>query len=251
VPFLQTLVDLLTRNAGDITKVALVVDAREGHFLEHAPEVFAEARRTGARLHTVFLDANDEALLRRFSETRRRHPLAPDRPVIEGIAADRLALSRLRVVADEVIDTSQLTVHELRQLIHERFGRPLGEGLVITLLSFGYRNGLPPQSDMILDVRFLENPFFVETLREKSGLDSGVVEYVLKQPSAQEFLERAEGLCRFLLPRYREEGKSYLTLSLGCTGGRHRSVVIAHELGRRLTASGERVRVWDRDIDRE
>ncbi len=251
VPFLQTLVDLLTRGGGDITRVALVVDVREGRFLENAPEVFAEARRTGAQLHTVFLDASDDALLRRFSETRRRHPLAPDRPVVEGIAAERLALSRLRVIADEVIDTSQLSVHELRQLIHERFGRPLGEGLVLTLLSFGYRHGLPPQSDLVLDVRFLENPFFVESLREKSGLDPDVAAYVLTQPAAREFLDRAEGLCRFLLPHYRGEGKSYLTVSLGCTGGRHRSVAVAHELGRRLTATGERVRAWDRDIDRE
>jgi RNase adapter protein RapZ len=251
VPFLQTLVELLARSGGDINRVALVVDAREGRFLEQAPEVFHEARRAGAQLELVFLDTNDETLLRRFSETRRRHPLAPDRPVIEGIAAERLALSGLRGIADELIDTSQLTVHELRQLIHDRFGRPLGERLVLTLLSFGYRNGLPPQSDLILDVRFLQNPFFVEALRDHSGRDPEVARYVLEQPAAQEFLERADGLCRFLLPHYRLEGKSYLTVSIGCTGGRHRSVVIAHELSRRLLAAGERVRVWDRDVDRE
>jgi RNase adapter protein RapZ len=251
VPFLQTLVELLARSGGDINRVALVVDAREGRFLDQAPEVFAEARRAGARLELLFLDANNETLLRRFSETRRRHPLAPDRPVLDGIAAERLALSGLRGIADEVIDTSQLSVHELRQLIHDRFGRPLGEGLVLTLLSFGYRNGLPPQSDLLFDVRFLHNPFFVESLREKSGRDPEVARYVLEQPAAQEFLERAEGLCRFLLPHYRSEGKSYLTVSIGCTGGRHRSVVIAHELSRRLGAVGERVRVWDRDVERE
>jgi RNase adapter protein RapZ len=249
VPFLQTLVELLTRSAGDINRVALVVDAREGRFLEQAPEVFAEARRAGASLETVFLDASDDTLLRRFSETRRRHPLAPDRPVLEGIAEERLRLAGLRRIADELIDTTRLSVHELRQLIHDRFGRPLGEGLVVTLLSFGYRHGLPPQSDMILDVRFLQNPFFVETLREKSGRDPAVSSYVLGQPAAKEFLDRAEGLCRFLLPNYREEGKSYLTVSIGCTGGRHRSVVIAHELSRRLGSAGERVRVWDRDVE--
>jgi UPF0042 nucleotide-binding protein len=140
-------------------------------------------------------------------------------------------------------------VHDLRQLVHDRFGRPLGERLVVTLLSFGYRHGLPPQSDMVFDVRFLQNPFFVEELRDKSGHDPAVSEYVLKQPTAEEFLTRVEGLCRFLLPNYREEGKSYLTVSIGCTGGRHRSVVIAHELARRLGSAGERVRVWDRDVE--
>jgi len=249
VPFLQTLVELLTRSGGDITRVALVVDAREGRFLEQAPEVFAEARRAGASIETVFLDASDETLLRRFSETRRRHPLAPDRPVQEGIAEERLRLSGLRRIADELIDTTRLSVHDLRQLVHDRFGRPLGERLVVTLLSFGYRHGLPPQSDMVFDVRFLQNPFFVEELRDKSGHDPAVSEYVLKQPGAVEFLERVEGLCRFLLPNYREEGKSYLTVSIGCTGGRHRSVVIAHELSRRLGSAGERVRVWDRDVE--
>jgi len=249
VPFLQTLVELLTRGGGDITRVALVVDAREGRFLEQAPEVFAEARRAGASIETVFLDASDETLLRRFSETRRRHPLAPDRPVQEGIAEERLRLSGLRRIADELIDTTRLSVHDLRQLVHDRFGRPLGERLVVTLLSFGYRHGLPPQSDMVFDVRFLQNPFFVEELRDKSGHDAAVSDYVLKQPAAEEFLERVEGLCRFLLPNYREEGKSYLTVSIGCTGGRHRSVVVAHELSRRLGSAGERVRVWDRDVE--
>ena len=249
VPFLQTLVELLTRGGGDITRVALVVDARVGRFLEQAPEVFAEARRAGASIETVFLDASDETLLRRFSETRRRHPLAPDRPVQEGIAEERLRLSGLRRIADELIDTTRLSVHDLRQLVHDRFGRPLGERLVVTLLSFGYRHGLPPQSDMVFDVRFLQNPFFVEELRDKSGHDAAVSDYVLKQPAAEEFLERVEGLCRFLLPNYREEGKSYLTVSIGCTGGRHRSVVVAHELSRRLGSAGERVRVWDRDVE--
>lgn len=250
VPFLQTLVELLARSGGDINRVALVVDAREGRFLAQASEVFAEVRRAGAQLETLFLDANDETLLRRFSETRRRHPLAPDRPVLEGIAEERLLLAGLRRTADEVIDTSQLSVHELRALIHDRFGRALGEGLVVTLLSFGYRHGLPPQSDLVLDVRFLQNPFFVEELRAKTGRDHDVSTYVLEQPAALEFLDRAEGLCRFLLPHYREEGKSYLTMSIGCTGGRHRSVAIAHELSRRLLAAGETVRVWDRDVDR-
>jgi UPF0042 nucleotide-binding protein len=251
VPFLQRLVELLARSGGDINRVALVVDSREGRFLEQAPEVFSEARRAGANLEVAFLDAQDETLLRRFSETRRRHPLAPDRPVAEGIAAERQLLQGLRRIADEVIDTTGLTVHELRALIHARFGRPLGEGLVLTLLSFGFRHGIPPQSDLVLDVRFLPNPYFVDELKGRDGLNPEVASFVLKRAETQEFLGHVEKLCSFLLPHYRREGKSYLTISIGCTGGKHRSVAVAHELSGRLGGKGERVRVWDRDLDKD
>jgi UPF0042 nucleotide-binding protein len=251
VPFLQRLVELLARSGGDINRVALVVDSREGRFLEQAPEVFSEARRAGANLEVAFLDAQDEAILRRFSETRRRHPLAPDRPVAEGIAAERQLLQGLRRIADEVIDTTGLTVHELRALIHARFGRPLGEGLVLTLLSFGFRHGIPPQSDLVLDVRFLPNPYFVDELKGRDGLNPEVANFVLKRAETQEFLGHVEKLCSFLLPHYRREGKSYLTVSIGCTGGKHRSVAVAHELSGRLGGKGERVRVWDRDLDKD
>ncbi len=251
VPFLQRLVELLARSGGGIDRVALVVDAREGRFLDQAPEVFAEARKSGVDLEVVFLDAADDAILRRFSETRRRHPLAPDRPVLEGIAEERTLLAGLRRLADHVIDTSRLTVHELREVVHARFGRVHGEGLVVTLLSFGFRYGIPPQSDTVLDVRFLANPYFVDALKGQTGRDPAVVKYVLDQPEAQAFLGHAQGLCDFLLPHYRAEGKSYFTIAIGCTGGKHRSVAIAHELSRRLEARGERVRAWDRDLDKD
>ncbi|MHB8420202.1 MAG: RNase adapter RapZ [Myxococcales bacterium] len=251
VPFLQRLVELLARSGGGIDRVALVVDAREGRFLEQAPEVFAEARKSGVDLEVVFLDAADDALLRRFSETRRRHPLAPDRPVLEGVAEERTLLGGLRRLADHVIDTSRLSVHELREVIHARFGVAHGDGLVVTLLSFGFRYGIPPQSDLVLDVRFLANPFFVDELKGKTGRDQPVVDYVLAQPETEEFLGHALALCGFLLPHYRSEGKSYLTLSIGCTGGKHRSVAVARELAKRLAARGERVRSWDRDLDKE
>ena len=251
VPFLQKLVELLARGAGDINRVALVVDSREGHFLEQAPEVFAEARRAGANLEVAFLEASDEVILRRFSETRRRHPMAPDRPVGEGIAAEREMLQGLRRIADEVIDTTGLTVHDLRALIHARFGRPLGEGLVLTLLSFGFRYGIPPQSDLVLDVRFLPNPYFVDALKGLDGRRPEVADFVLKREETTEFLSHAQKLCAFLLPHYRREGKSYLTVSIGCTGGKHRSVAVAHELSRRLREQGESVRVWDRDVDKD
>ncbi len=251
VPFLQRLIDLLARSEGGIDRVALVVDAREGQFLAQAPQVIAETRRSGVFLDVVFLDAADEAILRRFSETRRRHPLAPDRPVLEGIAEERTLLAGLRRLSDHVIDTSRLTVHELREVIHARFGRVQGEGLVVTLLSFGFRYGIPPQSDIVLDVRFLANPYFVDDLKGQTGRDPAVASYVLAQPEAAEFLAQAVNLCHFLLPLYRREGKSYLTLAIGCTGGKHRSVVLARELSQRLAAGGERVRVWDRDLDKE
>ncbi len=251
VPFLQRLVELLARSGGGINRVALVVDAREGRFLEQAPEVFAEARRSGVDLEVMFLDAADDAILRRFSETRRRHPLAPDRPVLEGIAEERTMLAGLRRLADHVIDTSRLTVHELRELIHARFGKSHGEGLVVTLMSFGFRYGIPPQSDLVLDVRFLANPFFVDELKGKTGRDQPVIDYVLGQKDTEEFLHHAEGLLDFLLPHYRNEGKSYLTTAIGCTGGKHRSVAVVHELARRLSAKGERVRSWDRDLDKD
>jgi UPF0042 nucleotide-binding protein len=251
VPFLQRLVELLARGGGEIDRVALVMDAREGRFLEQAPEVFAEARRSGVELTVLFLDAKDEALMRRFSETRRRHPLASDRPVQEGIHDERAALSGLRRLADEVIDTSTLTVHELRQMIHARFNRAQGQGLVITLMSFGFRYGVPPQSDLVLDVRFLANPYFIDELKGLDGRDPAVAKYVLTQPETTGFLEQAQGLCAFLLPQYRREGKSYLTLSIGCTGGKHRSVAVAHALAQRLSDQGEQVRVWDRDLDKD
>ncbi|MHB1845427.1 MAG: RNase adapter RapZ [Deltaproteobacteria bacterium] len=251
VPFLPRLVELLARSGGEIDRVALVVDAREGRFLEEAPEVFAEARRIGTELEVVFLDAQDDAILRRFSETRRRHPLAPDRPVLDGIAEERTRLAILRRFADHVIDTSRLTVHELRAVVHSRFGKPQGEGLVLTLLSFGFRYGIPPQSDIVLDVRFLANPYFVDELKGQTGLDEPVARYVLCQPETEELLSHAEGLCGFLLPHYRREGKSYLTLAIGCTGGKHRSVSVVHELARRLSAKGERVRAWDRDLEKD
>ena len=251
VPFVNRLVELLARGGGEITRVALVVDAREGHFLEQAPEVFAEARRSGVDLEVVFLDAENEAILRRFSETRRRHPLAPDRPVLDGIAEERTRLSGLRRLADHVIDTSRLTVHELRAVIHARFGKPHGDGLVVTLLSFGFRYGIPAQSDLVLDVRFLSNPYFVDELKGQTGRDAPVINYVLRQAETEAFLGHAQGLCGFLLPHYRREGKSYLTVSIGCTGGKHRSVAVAHELARRLEQQGERVRAWDRDLDKD
>ena len=234
----------------EVERLALVVDAREGRFLESVPAAVAEARAQGHQMDVLFLDCADEALLRRFSETRRRHPLSPEGTVQEGIIKEREALRPLRELADEVIDSTRLTVHELREQISSRFGHAReAQALSVTLLSFGFRHGLPASSDLVFDARFLPNPFFIEGLRAQAGTDAPVAAYVLEKQPAQEFLRQLESLLGFLLPQYRAEGKSYLTVSIGCTGGRHRSVALAEELARRLAHyPGVRLRVAHRDV---
>ncbi len=252
IVFLEKLLELSSHTAGEVTRIALVVDAREGRFLAEAPRVIEEVRRSGARVEVVFLDAGDEALLRRYSETRRRHPLSGGSgTVAEGIAAERKALQAIKDVASEVIDTSTLNVHELKRLVHGRFVGAGAEHMGVTVVSFGFRYGLPSHADLVLDVRFLPNPFFDPELRPFSGLDPRVRDHVLGQADAQEFLDRAAGLCDFLLPRYRGEGKSYLTIALGCTGGRHRSVALTEALAARLQPRGTSVRIWHRDVEKE
>jgi len=253
VLLLPKLLELVVHGASDeVHRLALVIDAREGRFLVQTPQQLENVRRAGHRLEVVFLDSADEALLRRFSETRRRHPLSPDGTVAEGIALERKLLSALRGIADLVIDTTRMNVHELRDVITARFGAA-GDAdvLNVTLVSFGYRNGIPSNSDLVLDVRFLPNPYFVEGLKPLPGTDPKVAEWVLARPQTQEFLDHLESLLAFLLPQYRVEGKSYLTVSLGCTGGRHRSVALAEELSKRLIARHRaRVKVTHRDVDK-
>jgi UPF0042 nucleotide-binding protein len=229
-----------------------VVDAREGRFLTEAPRIIDDVRRRGGDVTVLFLDASDESLLRRYSETRRRHPLAGDRgSVPEGIAAERQALAGLRAVADEVMDTTGLNVHELKRMVHTRFAGAGAEGMGVTLVSFGFRSGIPSHADLVLDVRFLPNPFFVPELKPFPGTDPRVRDFVLGQPDAQAFLDKAEDLAGFLIPRYRAEGKTYLTVAIGCTGGKHRSVALANELAARLGRRGMPVRVWHRDVEKE
>jgi UPF0042 nucleotide-binding protein len=251
VVLLPKLLDLVSRGASDeVERLALVIDAREGRFLDVAPAAVEEIRRDGHKLEVIFLDCADEALLRRFSETRRRHPLSPEGSVEEGIAAERQALAGLRAISDEVIDTTRMTVHELRDAITTRFGAGAAhDALNLTLLSFGFRNGIPTASDLVFDVRFLPNPYFVEGLKAFPGTDPKVSQWVLERGQTQEFLVRLESLLQFLIPQYRTEGKSYLTISIGCTGGRHRSVALAEELARRLADKRRvRVKVVHRDV---
>jgi UPF0042 nucleotide-binding protein len=251
VVLVPKLLELVVHGASDeVHRLALVIDAREGRFLDQTPQAVEEVRRAGHRLEVVFLDSADETLSHRFSETRRRHPLSPEGTVAEGIALERKLLAALRGIADVVIDTTRMNVHELRDVITARFGAASdADVLNVTLVSFGYRNGIPANSDLVLDVRFLPNPYFVEGLKPHPGTDPRVSEWVLGRPQTQEFLQHLESLLAFLLPQYKAEGKSYLTLSIGCTGGRHRSVALAEELSKRLTEKHRaRVKVTHRDV---
>jgi UPF0042 nucleotide-binding protein len=248
---LPKLLELVGHGAGDeMPRLALVVDARETRFLESTPHAIDEVRRLGHHVEVVFLDCSDEALLRRFSETRRRHPLSPDGSVADGIAAERQLLAELRAIATQLIDTTRMTVHELRQAFTSRFGLPSADALNVNIVSFGFRNGLPQNADLVFDLRFLPNPYFVDGLRPLPGTDPRVAQWVLARPETGEFVDRLSSFVTYLLPRYRAEGKSYLTIALGCTGGRHRSVALAEELARRLQQAEARVQVQHRDVER-
>jgi len=251
VMLLPKLLELVSHGTSDeVQRLAIVVDAREGRFLDSTPAALEEVRREGHHLEVVFFDCADDALLRRFSETRRRHPLSPEGSVQEGIATERHMLEQLRVLADQIIDTTRMNVHELRDAVTAKFGGAGQENtLNVTLLSFGFRNGIPPASDLVFDVRFLPNPYFVEGLKPHPGTDPRVSQWVLERTQTQEFLAKLESLLAFLIPQYRAEGKSYLTVSIGCTGGRHRSVVLAEELGKRLAQKQRaKVKVTHRDV---
>jgi UPF0042 nucleotide-binding protein len=234
-----------------VSRIGLGIDLREGYFLESFPDVLAELRGAGHRVEVLFLDASDDILLRRFSETRRPHPLAGEGSVQEGIARERKALERMRELADRVIDTSRFNVHELKNEVEEHYSRiasPHKMNLFFT--SFGYKYGIPPDADLIFDVRFLPNPFFVDDLRGKSGLNAEVKDYVMRRDETRAFLDRLYALLDFTLPHYDREGKSSLTLGLGCTGGKHRSVVLVEELKRRFASDRFRIHVKHRDIDK-
>jgi len=240
----------LSLRGGDIDKVALVVDVREGNFLSSFPKIFKRLRAM-PRLNPVliFLEASHAALVRRFSETRRPHPLAPGRSVTEGIRDERARMNVIRQMADEIVDTSDMTVHELRHFFMG-LSRERGRAkLVITLLSFGYKHGVPVDADLVFDVRCLPNPHFVPALRRRTGRDRAVASFMERNSSTRDFMNRLEEYLRYVVPHYIAEGKSYLTIAIGCTGGRHRSVMIAERVRRALSGlAGARVRVRHRDI---
>ena len=229
---------------------AVVVDVREGRELVRFPAVYQRLkRRAGSRIRLIFLEAADAAILRRFSETRRPHPLGREHSLVEGIKEERRLLQPIRRLADQVVDTSALTVHDLRRLVLETAGASgTPTPLVVTIQSFGFRGGVPADADTVFDVRFLPNPHFVPTLRPFTGRNARVARYVLKSPAAKRFLTLTEQLLKFLIPRYIAEGKSYLTIAIGCTGGQHRSVALTEALAKRLKRSrGIQVRTRHRD----
>jgi RNase adapter protein RapZ len=247
---IPTLAKLSMRAGGDIEKVAIVVDVREGGFLSSFPKIFRRLRKM-PKLNPVliFLEADQAALVRRFSETRRPHPLAPDRSVTEGIRDERSRLNVIRELADEIVDTSDMTVHELRQFFMGLSRDRTRARLVITVLSFGFKHGVPLDADLLFDVRCLPNPHFVPTLRRRTGRDKAVADFLERDASTREFMDRLEQYLRYLVPFYVAEGKSYLTIAVGCTGGRHRSVMIAERLKPALSDVGvARVRVRHRDL---
>ncbi len=249
---IPTLAKLSLRAGGDIEKVAIVVDVREGGFLSSFPNIFRQLRKM-PRLNPIliFLEASHAALVRRFSETRRPHPLAPDRSVTEGIRDERSRLNVIRDMADEIVDTSDMTVHELRHFFMGLSRDRASARLVITLLSFGFKHGIPVDADLMFDVRCLPNPHFVPTLRRRTGRDKAVADFLERDPSTRAFMDRLEDYLRFVIPFYVAEGKSYLTIAIGCTGGRHRSVMLAERLRRGLGDLGvARLRVRHRDLVR-
>jgi UPF0042 nucleotide-binding protein len=244
--------ELCAQSEKRIERVALVIDAREGRFLDALFDILIDLRRDGHQVRMVFLDASDEVLVRRFSESRRPHPLAPTGSALEGIYAERARLAVLKAKADLVIDTSSFTVHEFRKLLATSFlDLPTAPQTVLALVSFGYRHGLPVDADLVFDARCLPNPHFVESLRPLTGLTEGVRTYVLASPEACAFLEQLQNFLTFALPLYVHEGKAYLTIAIGCTGGRHRSVVLANELAHRMREAGYDASVRHRDVERE
>jgi len=249
---MPTFADLVTRSAQKIHRVALGVDVREGEYLFHLLDALQELKKRGHAVEVLFLEASEEALVRRYHETRRRHPLAGDGNVLDGIRAERKAMSHMREVADRIVDTSALTVHQLKQLLVELYVTPkVRSGLATSLVSFGFKHGIPFDADMVFDVRFLPNPHFVDALRPLDGRREEIREFMFRHEESREFLRRLQELLQFLLPCYEREGKAYLTIAVGCTGGRHRSVVLVEELRRYLDERGFTPTVVHRDMERE
>jgi len=254
VALLPFMADFARQHATEHDRIAVVMDVREPRFTGEFPAMYRSLRKARDTVPMlIFLEASDTELVRRFSETRRPHPLAPDRSVSEGLAEERASLRPIKALADKVVDTSAMNVHELRKVFLDVVaGRRQASTLVLTFLSFGYHYGVPAESDLVFDVRFLKNPHWVPTLRPQTGHDRAVVAYMRRQRLTGQFLRRLEGFLRFVLPHYVDEGKAYLTVAVGCTGGRHRSVFVAEALKRELTdVKGVTTRVRHRDMGRQ
>jgi len=249
VELIPIFAELHAAGEDDYRRAALLVDAREGLQLEKLPGLLKHLRRDHP-ITLVYIEAHEDALLRRYSETRRPHPLGKDFSVRESLEHERALMEPIRKLADVVIDTSQFNVHELRQFVNQRFRSESQRPLLVSLVSFGYKFGVPTDADLMFDVRFLPNPHFVPRLRRYTGRDSKVRLYIQSFPQTGEFLRRMQGLLTYLIPHYIEEGKSYLTIAFGCTGGRHRSVMMAEWMKKALEKRGFATRVVHRDIDK-
>lgn len=248
---IRTFRDLCFAPNSRISKAAVAVDIREGEAVRQLPALYDRLVKERPRPTLVFLDASDDAIIRRFEETRRPHPLGRDLPLKEGIERERRLLKPIRQRADEVLDTTRLNTQELRQLIQADFGGGRKHGkMPISVVSFGYRFGLPQEADLVFDVRFLPNPNYVRELKRKTGRDPEVVRFMDDAPGTREFLRRVSELLTYLLPQYIQEGKSYMTIAIGCTGGRHRSVMVAERLAKALAGDGYQTKVTHRDIAR-
>ena len=249
VALIPTFSELYEGGRGEVERAALLVDAREGAQIAQLPGIYREL--TSERAATlVFIEASDAVLQRRFSETRRPHPLGKGGSIADGIREERRRMAPIRRLADVIIDTSKFSVHELRQLITERFQGSGRRPLLVSVVSFGFRYGIPADADLVFDVRFLPSPHFVPRLRPFSGRDPRVARYIRSFPQTGEFLRRIESLLGYLIPHYIREGKSYLTVALGCTGGRHRSVALAEVIRRSLQRKGYSAKVVHRDLEK-
>jgi UPF0042 nucleotide-binding protein len=253
-PLIPVMADLSTHEDTEPQKIAVVADVRERSFLRDFPPMWRRLRAArDNQPMLLFLEASEATLLRRYSETRRPHPLAPDRPVTEALQEERAMLAPIRKMADSIVDTSDLTVHELRQyfqsLVRDRSQK---QRIVLTFESFGFKNGVPLDADLVFDSRFLPNPHFVTELRSRTGRDKPVIAYMEKYPETREFKERVEGFLRYVVPHFVKEGKAYLTVAIGCTGGKHRSVYLAEWLKKELGGLPHvTTRVRHRDLTRE
>jgi UPF0042 nucleotide-binding protein len=251
VQLLPKLMEIQAAATSEISKIALVMDIRGKHFLEKYKEIISDLQKKGCNIEIIFLEASDNSLVQRFSETRRSHPLSDSRTVQESINLERSKLSDLKQMADNVIDTSLYNIHELKELIQHSYLSPsTDKKLIINLTSFGYRYGLPPDADIALDVRFLPNPYFIKDLKDLNGTDEKVKDYVLGFDESRQFLLELYKLLTFLTPLYEKEGKTYLNIAIGCTGGKHRSVVILDQLTEYFRERNYRVNKNHRDIKR-
>lgn len=244
---IPTFIELCANSAESISKVALVMDIREGVFLERAPDVIEELKKkNGYGVELLFLESSNEAVVRRYKETRRKHPLSADGNILEGIIKEREMLSPIKSLADHVINTSSFNVHQLREIVQDTFGKTARRRMSINFLSFGYKYGFPYDADLVFDVRFLPSPHFVEGLKDLTGADKRIQNFIFKDESGREFIQKLVDLLKFLFPRYEKEGKTSLTVAIGCTGGKHRSVVITNKVAEKFKRLSPNV--WHRDI---